>query len=82
MGSIPGVLLTSKLTLRLPGQALRLGLAATLILSGVKLVDPPGADWILLAGFVCGGIALAAWGVHELRGRERERRLATDLTLS
>ena len=82
LGSIPGVLLTSQLTLRLPGQALRLGLAATLILSGVKLVDPPGANWIVLAGFVLGGMALVAWGVRELRARERDRRLATDLTLS
>ena len=76
------MLLTSQLTLRLPGQALRLGLAATLILSGVKLVDPPGANWIVLAGFVLGGMALVAWGVRELRARERDRRLATDLTLS
>jgi uncharacterized membrane protein YfcA len=82
LGSIPGVLLTSQLTLRLPGQALRLGLATTLILSGIKLVDVPGANWIVLAGFVGGGIVLLAWGVHELRGRERERELATDLTPS
>src|SRR5947199_2624982 len=64
LGSIPGVLLTSQLTLRLPGQALRLGLAVTLILSGIKLADVPGANWILLAGFVLGGITLVAWGVH------------------
>src|SRR5436190_6509914 len=82
LGSIPGVLLTSKLTVRLPGQALRLGLATTLILSGIKLADVPGANWIVLAGFIGGGITLVAWGVHELRSRERERRLATDLTLS
>src|SRR5436305_2175092 len=84
LGSIPGVLLTSQLTLRLPGQALRLGLATVLILSGVKLVNAPGADWIVLAGFIVGGIVFAAWGAHELRDRRREeeRRLATDLTLS
>src|SRR3989440_5162465 len=75
LGSIPGVLLTSQLTVRLPGQALRLGLAVTLILSGIKLADVPGADWIVLAGFIGGGITLAAWGAHELRSRERERRL-------
>src|SRR5438093_982106 len=65
LGSIPGVLLTSQLTLRLPGQALRLGLAATLILSGVKLVDPPGANWIVLAGLVLCGMALLAGGVRD-----------------
>src|SRR5439155_1234575 len=46
LGSVPGVLLTSQLTLRLPGQALRLGLATVLMLSGVKLVHPPVADWL------------------------------------
>jgi len=81
LGSIPGVLLTSQLTLRLPGQALRLGLATVLILSGVKLVNTPGADWIVLAGFIVGGIVFAAWGAHEVRDRRREERraLATSL---
>jgi len=83
LGSIPGVLLTSQLTLRLPGEALRLGLATVLILSGVKLVDAPGADWIVLAGFIVGGIVLAAWGAREVRDRRREERLlGADLTLS
>jgi len=47
-------------------------------------VNAPGADWIVLAGFIVGGIVFAAWGAHELRDRRREeeRRLATDLTLS
>ncbi|MFL5930821.1 MAG: sulfite exporter TauE/SafE family protein [Gaiellaceae bacterium] len=76
LGSIPGVLLTSQLTLRLPGQALRLGLATVLMLSGVKLVNVPGADWIVFAGFIAGGIVFAGWGVHELR--ENRSALATD----
>ncbi len=82
LGSIPGVLLTSKLTLRLPDQALRLGLATVLMLSGVKLVNTPGADWIVLAGFIAGGIVFAAWGVRELREQRREAPLATELPLS
>jgi uncharacterized membrane protein YfcA len=84
LGSIPGVLLTSQLTLRLPDRALRLGLATVLMLSGVKLVNLPGADWIVLAGFIIGGIVFTAWGAHELRARraEERRQLATDLTLS
>src|ERR687884_224839 len=51
LGSVPGVLLTSQLTLRVPDRVLRLGLACVLMLSGVKLVDVPGADWIVLGGF-------------------------------
>ena len=83
LGSIPGVLLTSQLTLRLPGEALRLGLATVLILSGIKLVNAPGADWIVLAGFIVGGIVFAAWGAREVRDRRREERLVgADLTLS
>ena len=83
LGSIPGVLLTSQLTLRLPGEALRLGLATVLILSGIKLVNAPGADWIVLAGFIVGGIFFAAWGAREVRDRRREERLVgADLTLS
>ena len=83
LGSIPGVLLTSQLTLRLPGEALRLGLATVLILSGIKLVNAPGADWVVLAGFIVGGIVFAAWGAREVRDRRREERLlGADLTLS
>jgi len=36
----------------------------------------PGADWIVLAGFIAGGIVLAGWGVHELR--QDRSMLATD----
>ena len=67
LGSIPGVLLTSQLTLKLPDRSLRLGLATVLILSGIKLVNTPGADYIVLAGFVAGGAAFLAWFVHDLR---------------
>jgi uncharacterized membrane protein YfcA len=59
IGSIPGVLLTSGLTLRMPDRALRLALAIVLALSGVKLVDLPGADVIVIAGLVAGALTLA-----------------------
>jgi len=80
LGSIPGVLLTSQLTLRIPDRSLRLGLATVLVLSGIKLVNTPGADYIVLTGFVLGGIVFAAWGVHELRQNRGE--LATEPPLS
>jgi hypothetical protein len=44
------VLIGGRLTLRLPDRALRIALAATLTLSGVKLLDPPGSDAIVMAG--------------------------------
>ena len=48
VGSIPGVLLGSQLTVKLPERALRVSLALVLSLSGVKLLDPPGANIIIL----------------------------------
>jgi uncharacterized protein len=79
-GSIPGVLLSSQLTLKVPDRALRLGLAGVLFLSGLKLVEIPEANWIILAGFVVGGAALVTWEVRNtLERRRSERRpLATE----
>jgi uncharacterized protein len=74
LGSIPGVLLTSKLTLRVPDRSLRLGLATVLALSGLKLVNVPGADYIVLSGFAVGGLVFGAWAVHELRASRRSER--------
>ncbi len=83
LGSIPGVLLTSKLTLRVPEEGLRLGLAGVLILSGIKLIDPPGSNWILLAGLILCAAALTAWGARELTERRRLEQQApvTDIPL-
>jgi uncharacterized membrane protein YfcA len=57
IGSIPGVLLGSQLTVKLPDRALRVTLALVLSLSGVKLLEPPGANLIIVAA---AGVALAA----------------------
>ena len=43
--------------MKLPDRSLRIVLAATLTLAGVKLVDPPGANAILIAGAVVAVIA-------------------------
>jgi uncharacterized membrane protein YfcA len=68
IGSIPGVLLGSQLTVKLPDRALRVSLALVLSLSGVKLLDPPGANIIILTviGIALGvGIAFAArWTIR------------------
>ncbi|MSO94492.1 MAG: sulfite exporter TauE/SafE family protein [Thermoleophilia bacterium] len=55
IGSIPGVLLGSQLTVKLPDRALRVALALVLSLSGVKLLNPPGAN-VFIVGVV--GLAL------------------------
>jgi uncharacterized membrane protein YfcA len=47
LGSIPGVLLASRLTVDLPDRLLRVALACVLALSGIKLVGLPGADLLV-----------------------------------
>ena len=70
-GSIPGVLLSSQLTLKIPERRLRLALAGTLMLSGIKLANVPEANWVILGGFVVGATALAAWGIRSVLVRKR-----------
>src|SRR5207302_70027 len=62
-GSVPGVWLARQFTLRVPGRVLRLGLACVLMLSGVKLVAFPHADWAIVAGVIVAGLGFAAWGL-------------------
>src|SRR5438045_4538010 len=72
-GSIPGILLTSQFTLKLPDRTLRLGLASVLMLSGIKLIDFAGADYVIAAGAVVAALSLAGW---TLLGRRAGRRPA------
>jgi uncharacterized membrane protein YfcA len=63
IGSIPGVLLGSQITVKLPDRSLRVALALVLSLSGIKLLEPPGANAIIITmaaaavvvGIVVGG---------------------------
>ena len=57
LGSIPGVLIGSQFTVRLPDRSLRIALATVLTLSGVKLLEPP-ADEAILALVAVGGVGL------------------------
>src|SRR5205809_7900300 len=70
-GSVPGILLTSQFTLKVPDRTLRLGLASVLMLSGVKLIDFAGADWVIAGGAVAAAIGLAAWSLVARIGRRR-----------
>jgi uncharacterized membrane protein YfcA len=68
VGSIPGVLLSSGLTVRLPDRVLRAALAITLLASGVKLVDLPLANELALGVLGVGLITLTVIGVSRLTG--------------
>jgi uncharacterized protein len=69
IGSIPGVLISSRFTVRLPDLVLRVALGVVLLLSGLKLLNVPGSEWILLGGLIALGVGLAAYGVRRLPGR-------------
>jgi hypothetical protein len=69
VGSIPGVLLGSHLSIRVPERALRSVFALVLMLSGIKLVKTPAADAIILVGVTAGILALMAWAVVTLKAR-------------
>jgi uncharacterized membrane protein YfcA len=69
VGSIPGVLIGSHLSIRVPDRALRVAFAVVLVLSGIKLVKVPAADTIVEVGLGVGAVAFIAWGLRSLRAR-------------
>ena len=56
LGSIPGVLFASKLTVRVPEGALRVGLGTVLLASGVRLIEFPAYTYLVPIILVLGGI--------------------------
>lgn len=73
IGSIPGVLIGSQFTLKLPDRALRVALATVLLLSGIKLADLQQSNALLGVGAAVGVSALL-WVM--LRPRWQKRLLA------
>src|SRR5581483_5853953 len=69
IGSIPGVLIGSHYSVKLPEAVLRFALANVLAVSGLKLVDVPNV-WLVVA------LALAATSVVVMLVREQRRWLA------
>src|SRR4051795_3493814 len=63
-GSIPGILFSSRFTVSVPQTTIRLGLGGILIISGLKLVNFPAAQWILLGGLIALGIGLLTYGIR------------------
>ncbi len=69
VGSIPGVLLGSHWSVRIPDRALRVAFAFVLVLSGVKIAELPGATTVIEAGAGLAALVFAVWGARELRQR-------------
>ncbi len=71
LGSIPGVLLGSQVTVKVPDRLLRVALATVLAASGVKLLDPPGGDYLLVAVAAVGVVVVGYVGFRRPPGRVR-----------
>lgn len=61
IGSLPGVLIGSNFSVKLPDRVLQLALAVTLTASGTKLIDLPHANETAIAVLIGGMIALAVF---------------------
>jgi uncharacterized protein len=69
VGSIPGVLLGSQLSIKMPENALRIAFAFILVLSGIKLVEVPAATTIIEVGVALGAVALVVWSIRQIQQR-------------
>jgi uncharacterized protein len=72
VGSIPGVLAGSQISIRIPERGLRVAFAFILVLSGIKLLELPAATTIVEIGGALGIAALVVWIARTLRGRRLE----------
>lgn len=76
IGSVPGILIGSQLTVGIAERSLRIAFACVLVLSGFKLLSPFASDItndVLVVGLSGGALALAAWGGRRMRIRRRRR---------
>jgi uncharacterized membrane protein YfcA len=69
VGSIPGVLVGSHLSIRVPERALRTAFAFVLALSGIKLVGVPEATTIIEVSVALGSVVLVGWSLRQLQQR-------------
>jgi uncharacterized protein len=69
IGSIPGVLVGSHLSVRVPDTALRIAFAFVLVLSGIDLVKFPGSTTVVEIGAAVGVVAFVGWSIRELQHR-------------
>jgi uncharacterized membrane protein YfcA len=60
-GSVPGILISSRYTLKVPDLTIRGGLGGILVISGLKLLNVPEANWVLGCGL---GVLFAALAVY------------------
>jgi uncharacterized membrane protein YfcA len=71
LGSIPGILAGSRITVRLPERSLRVALATVLAASGVRLLEVPSYDILVPVILALGGALAVVIEVRRLNGRTR-----------
>lgn len=81
LGSIPGVLLSAGLTVRLPDQLLRMTLGMVLLASGVRLLNLPHANESALSVLVVGTLGLVGYGFSKRRRANLQQQGAPFLPL-
>jgi uncharacterized protein len=70
-GSIPGILISSRFTVKTPDVVLRVALGSVLLLSGLKLLNVPAANWVLGGGLGALGAGLLAYGLYAWQSSPR-----------
>jgi hypothetical protein len=69
LGSIPGILFASKLTVRVPEGALRVGLGTVLTASGIRLIEAPGYQLLVPIILVVGAAAAVLTQLRRMHAR-------------
>jgi uncharacterized membrane protein YfcA len=66
VGSIPGVLLGSQMSIKVPERALRIAFGAVLVLSGIKVAGVPQANYVIAVGVGIFAVIFLVWSIRQL----------------
>jgi uncharacterized membrane protein YfcA len=69
LGSIPGILIGSRVTVRLPERSLRVALATVLLASGVRLLELPNYNVLVPVILAAGAAVAATVEIRRVNGR-------------
>jgi uncharacterized protein len=70
VGSVPGILISSRYTVTVPDLTIRGGLAGILIITGLKLLNVPEANWVLGGGLAFLLVVLTIYTVSVMRSQQ------------
>jgi len=71
VGSVPGILISSRYAVKVPDMTIRGGLGGILIISGLKLLNVPYASWILGGGLAVLVVVLTIYTVVVMLSESR-----------